>query len=165
MAPQKKASHRPWPQPPPPKVRWSAMGHRFYWSLSLKSRHCSWAGQQWALIPSNYSWASNKRARIFVARWETTSKDVDPSAKAVRWARGGGDSQARKSRFGQRRRYTWPQPTPWKTPRGEWIGVNANIMIFLNKYVSMMQTITQNKKLKPNSPWRALELLLFDSSR
>ena len=29
----------------------------------------------------------------------------------------------------------------------------------------MMQTVTQNKKLKPNSPLRALELLLFDSSR
>jgi len=28
----------------------------------------------------------------------------------------------------------------------------------------MMQAVTQNKKLKPNSPWRALELL-FDSSR
>ena len=28
-----------------------------------------------------------------------------------------------------------------------------------------MQTVTQNKKLKPNSMWRALELLLFDSSR
>ena len=29
----------------------------------------------------------------------------------------------------------------------------------------MMQLVTQNKKLKPNSPWRALEVLLFDSSR
>ena len=29
----------------------------------------------------------------------------------------------------------------------------------------MMQAVTQNKKLKPNSPWRALELLLFDYSR
>ena len=29
----------------------------------------------------------------------------------------------------------------------------------------MMQAVTQNKKLKPNSSWRALELLLFDSSR
>ena len=28
-----------------------------------------------------------------------------------------------------------------------------------------MQTVTQNKKLKPNSPWGALELFLFDSSR
>ena len=29
----------------------------------------------------------------------------------------------------------------------------------------MMQPVTQNKKLKPNSLWKALELLLFDSSR
>ena len=32
------------------------------------------------------------------------------------------------------------------------IGVNANLMIFLNKYVCMMQPVTLNKKLKPNSP-------------
>ena len=55
--------------------------------------------------------------------------------------------------------------TNWKTPRGGWIGINANLMIFLSKYVWKMQSVTQNKKLKPNSPWRALELLLFGSSR
>ena len=48
---------------------------------------------------------------------------------------------------------------------GGWIGVNANLMIFLSKYEWMMQPVTQNKKLKPNFPWRVLELLLFDSSR